>query len=165
MSHDDRAYVSVVALFAAVLYLALIVAVFGLIALGANIDVIADPRIGPLVGPVMVGACVITLLILLVWTAVQEPPRRHPVSPVVAVGVGLACFLVYIVAGVVSGAVGDPRDALLYVLFGLEQIGSVFSLSIGVLACVVTLLFQAVLAGRFRDRGRPRWPWEKDSEE
>lgn len=165
MSDNDRAYTAVVAFFAAVLYLALIIAVFGLISLFANTDVITDSRIGPLVGPVMVGAAVVTLFFVLAATAFREPADHHRIAPFVAVATGLACYLVYLVAGAVAGAVGSPREALRYVLFALEQVGSVFSLSVGVLALVVTLLFQLVLAGRFRERGRPQWPWEKESDD
>jgi hypothetical protein len=161
---DERAYATVVAFFAAGLYLAIVVAAFGLISLLTETDPISDPQIGPLVGPVMVGAATLILLVFLVVLGTRVPADRQRVSPGVAFGVAVACYAVYIGAGGVAGAAGDPSQPFHYFLFAFAQLGSWYSIAVGIAAFVVTLLFQLVLVGRFRQRGRPRWPWEQDEE-
>ena len=52
---DYQKYATIVAVFATVLYAALLVAAFGMISLATNLDVIADRSAGPLVGPTMAG--------------------------------------------------------------------------------------------------------------
>lgn len=162
---DERAYATVVACFAAGLYLALLVAAFGLISLATDTDVIADPAAGPLVGPVMTGAAVLVLLVALIVRGRATPPEQQRVSPGTALGIGLACYLAYVIAGGIAGVATDPSQPLGSVLFAAGQFGSVYAIVAGVLAFVVALLFQLVLVGRFRQRGRPRWPWEQDEDE
>ncbi|MGN7797907.1 DUF6121 family protein [Leifsonia sp. 22587] len=162
---DDRAYATVVAFFAAGLYLALLVAAFGLISLATDTDVIGDPQVGPLVGPTMVIAAAVMLLVFLIVLGTRVPADRQRVSPGVALGVGVACYAVFIAAGGIAGAFGDPGDPLHYFLFALSQLVRWPSITAGVAAFAVTLLYQLVLVGRFRQRGRPRWPWERDEDE
>lgn len=161
---DDRTYATVIAFFAAGLYLALVVAAFGLISLATDTEVVADPSVGPLVGPAMVGAATLMLLIFLVVLGTRVPADRQRVSPAVALGVGVACYAVYAVAGAVAGSLADQGDLLRYVLFAFAQLGGWPAITAGIAAFVVTLLYQLVLVGRFRQRGRPRWPWERDGE-
>lgn len=161
---DERAYAIVVACFAAGLYLALLVAAFGLISLATDTEVIADPAAGPLVGPIMTGAAVAILLVLLVVTGTRVPGDQQRIAPLTAIGAGVACYLAYCVAGGVAGAF-VAGDVLHFVLFALGQLGSVYAITVGAAAFLVTLLYQLVLVGRFRQRGRPRWPWERDDEE
>jgi len=161
---DDRTYATVIAFFAAGLYLALIVAAFGLVSLATDTDVVADPTVGPLVGPVMVGAATIMLLIFLIVLGTRVPGERQRVSPGVAFGVAIACYAVFIAAGGIAGSLGDPGDPLHYFLFAFAQLLRWPAITAGLAAFVVTLLYQLVLVGRFRQRGRPRWPWERDEE-
>jgi hypothetical protein len=161
---DDRTYATVIAFFAAGLYLALIVAAFGLISLATDTDVVADPSIGPIVGPVMVGAAAVVLLVFLIVLGTRVPVDRQRVSPLVELGVGIACSIVFAAAGGVAGSLGDPGEPLRYILFAFAQLGRWPAITAGVAAFVVTLLYQLVLVGRFRQRGRPRWPWEGDDE-
>jgi hypothetical protein len=72
---------------------------------------------------------------------------------------------VYAAAGGIAGGAGDPSQPFHYVVFALGQLGSLYAIVAGIAAFVVTLLYQLVLVGRFRDRGRPRWPWESDDDE
>ncbi|ERK72009.1 DUF6121 family protein [Leifsonia aquatica] len=162
---DERAYATIVALFAAGLYLALIVAGFGLLSLATNTEVVADPAIGTLVGPIMVGAAVLALLLALIARGTRVPADRQRVSPGNALLIGLVCYLVYVVAGAVAGIAGDPSQSLRAVLFAAGQFGSWYAVLVGIAAFVVTLLYQLVLVGRFAQRGRPRWPWEGDDDE
>lgn len=162
---DDRAYASVVAFFAAGLYLALIVAGFGILSLATNTEVVADPAVGTLVGPIMVGAAVVALLLALIGIGTRVPADSQRVASGTALLVGVVCYLVYIVAGAVAGIAGDPSQSLRAVLFAAGQFGSWYAVLVGLAAFVVTLLYQLVLVGRFRQRGRPRWPWEGEGDE
>jgi hypothetical protein len=162
---DERAYASVVALFAAGLDLALIVAGFGLLSLATNTEVVADPAVGTLVGPVMTGAAVVALLLALIGIGTRVPAERQRVAPGTALLVGLVCYLVFVVAGAVAGIAGDPSQSLRALLFAAGQFGSWYAVLVGVVSFVVTLLYQLVLVGRFSQRGRPRWPWEGDDDE
>ncbi|WP_374009671.1 DUF6121 family protein [Leifsonia sp. LS-T14] len=162
---DERAYATVVAFFATALYLALVVGAFGLISLATDSDVINDPQVGPLVGPTMVIAAAVMLLVFLIVLGTRVPADRQRISPGVAFGVGVACYAVFITAGGIAGAIGDPGDPLHYFLFALSQLIAWPAITAGLAAFAVTLIYQLVLVGRFRQRGRPRWPWERDEEE
>ena len=159
---DDRAYAAIVAVFAAFLYLAFVVATFGLISLATDTEVIRDPSAGPLVGPVMTGAAVLAFFAFLLGIGTRVPGDQQRIAPGIALGVGLACYLVFAVAGGVAGAAGDPSKLLHFVLFAAQQLASWYAISVGIAAALVTLLYQLVLVGRFQQRGRPRWPWERD---
>lgn len=161
---DDRTYATVIAFFAAGLYAALVIAAFGLISLATDTDVVPDPGIGPIVGPVMVVAATLMLLVFLIALGTRVPAERQRVSPGAAFGVGVACYAVFIAAGGIAGSLGDPGDPLNYFLFAFAQLGRWPAITAGVAAFAVTLLYQLVLVGRFRQRGRPRWPWERDGE-
>jgi hypothetical protein len=161
---DDRAYAAVVAVFAAFLYLAIVIAAFGLISLATNTDVIDDPDAGPLVGPSMIGSATVLVLVFLISMGIREQADKQRISPLAALTVGVAAYFVYAAAGGIAGGAGDPSQPFHYVLFALGQLGSLYAIVAGVAAFVVTLLYQLVLVGRFRDRGRPRWPWESDDD-
>lgn len=160
---DERAYATVVACFAAFLYLAVLVASFGLISLATNTEVVADPAAGPLVGPIMTGAAVVVLLVILIVTGTRVPGDQQRIAPLTAIGCGVACYLAYCLAGGVAGAF-VAGDVLHFALFAVGQLGSAYAITVGLVAFLVTLLYQLVLVGRFRQRGRPRWPWEHDDE-
>ncbi|WP_431245473.1 DUF6121 family protein [Leifsonia xyli] len=162
---DERAYATVVAFFAAALYAALLVAAFGLIALATDSEPIDDPAAGPLLGPIMVVAATLMLLVFLIVIGTRVPADRQRVSPGVALGVAVACYAVYIAAGGVVGAIAHPGDPFHYVLFALGQLLRWPAITVAIGAFVVTLLYQLVLVGRFRQRGRPLWPWEHDDGE
>lgn len=162
---DERAYATVVAFFAAALYAALLVAAFGLIALATDSEPVDDPAAGPLLGPIMAVAATLMLLVFLIVLGTRVPGDRQRVAPGVAFGVGIACYAVYIAAGGVVGAFAHPGDPFHYVLFALSQLLRWPAITVGLAAFAVTLLYQLVLVGRFRQRGRPRWPWERDEDE
>jgi amino acid transporter len=162
---DERTYAVVVAFFATGLYLALVVAAFGLVSLATDSDPIDDPAAGPLLGPIMVVASAVMLLVFLIVLGTRVPGDRQRLSPGVALGVGVACYAVYIAAGGVAGSFAHPGDPLHYFLFALAQLVRWPAITVGLAAFAVTLLYQLVLVGRFRQRGRPRWPWERDDEE
>jgi hypothetical protein len=161
---EERAYAIVVACFAAGLYLAVLVAAFGLISLGTDTEVIPDRSAGPLVGPIMAGVAVAVLLVLLIRTGIRVPGEQQRIAPLNALGAGLACYLAYCLTGGVAGALATG-DLLHFALFAAGQLASPYAIAVGVAAVVVMLLYQLVLVGRFRQRGRPRWPWERPEDE
>jgi len=161
---EERAYAIVVACFAAGLYLAVLVAAFGLISLGTDTEVIPDRSAGPLVGPIMAGVAVAVLLVLLIRTGIRVPGEQQRIAPLTALGAGLACYLAYCLTGGVAGALATG-DLLHFALFAAGQLASLYAIAVGVAAVVVMLLYQLVLVGRFRQRGRPRWPWERPEDE
>jgi len=161
---EERAYAIVVACFAAGLYLAVLVAAFGLISLGTDTEVIPDRSAGPLVGPIMTGVAVAVLLVLLIRTGIRVPGEQQRIAPLTALGAGLACYLAYCLTGGVAGALATG-DLLHFALFAAGQLASLYAIAVGVAAVVVMLLYQLVLVGRFRQRGRPRWPWEQPDDE
>lgn len=162
---DDRAYAAIVAVFASFLYLALLIAAFGLISLATNTEVIVDPTIGPLVGPTMTGAATVAVLVILTTIGTRVPADRQRISSAVALAVGFAAYIVFVAAGWIAGEAGNPSDPLHYALFALGQLGSWYAITVGIGGFAITLLYQLVLVGRFRQRGRPRWPWENDDDE
>lgn len=157
---EFRRYAAVVAAFAGALYLALLVAGFGMLSLLLNRDVIDDPDAGPIAGPVMAGVSVAIVFGCMLVIALRVPKDKQRVAPVTAFLVGLAAYFFFAVAGgVLLGAGrGDPLG---FVLSLGTQLLSPFAFAAGALAFVVLLLYMIVIASQVGDRGRPRWPWEK----
>jgi len=157
---EFRQYASVVAAFATVFYLALLVAGFGMLSLLLNRDVISDPHAGPVAGPVMTGVSVAIVLACLLSIALRVPKEKQRVSPQTALLVGFGAYFFFAVAGgVLLGAGrGDPFG---FVVALGTQLLSPFALAAGVLAFAVVLIYMIVIASHVGDRGRPRWPWEK----
>ncbi len=156
-------YAATVAVFAAVLYAALIVAAFGMLSLLTNLDVIADPDVGPLVGPVMTVAAVLIVFSLMLYLGLRTPPEQQHIVAGYAVGAGFAAVAAFIVTGAVLHAAS--RAVLFAALtFSADTLRAPFVWTVGILAFVVTLLYSWVLASHFTERGRPLWPWERRGE-
>jgi hypothetical protein len=155
-----RTYAAAMATFAAVLYVALVVAVFGVISLLLDRDVITDHEAGPIVGPVMTGVAILVVYFGMLAIGLRVPPAKQRVSIGAALLLGFGAYFFFAVAGgVLLGAGrGDPFG---FVLFAGSQLLSPFALALGALGFVVALLYTVVLASRIGERGRPRWPWEK----
>lgn len=157
---DDQKYATVVAAFAAALYLALIVAAFGLLSLATDLEVISAEGAGPLVGPSMAGAAVILVFILMLAIGLNTPPERQRVAVGPSFGAGIAAFGLFIGTGALLTSAGDGQP--FHVLtFAASMLLSPFSLATGVLAFIVTLLYSWLLASHLGERGRPLWPWER----
>jgi Family of unknown function (DUF6121) len=156
---EDKRYATVVAVFAAALFLACVVAAFGVISLALNIDVIDEPDAGPLVGPIMAAVSTLALFGFLNASGRSLPPDRQRIAPGGAVLIGLAIYVIFIVSGGSAYTIGTGQ-VLLFLTFTFHMAGSWFSIATGILAFLVTLAYQLVLVGRFRQRGRPEWPWE-----
>jgi hypothetical protein len=160
---DYQKYATIVALFATVLYLALVVAALGLISLATNQEVISETDAGPLVGPSMAGAAVILVFVMLLILGVGGPAARERVAVGWAFLTGLAAFLIFIVVGAVLYASGSGELVQL-LLFAAAQVASPFAWATGILALIVTLVYSWILAARVGEHGRPLWPWERRGE-
>jgi hypothetical protein len=159
-----RKYAATVAVFATGLYLALLIAVFGVVSLLAGVEVIGDARAGQWPGPVASAAATLLVLGCLLLIALRVPEARQRVAPLTALGVGVAAYLVWALFAGFSFLIGrgDPLGAL---IFFAGLLSGPFAITAGAIAFVIALLFMLVLASRVRDRGRPLWPWEKDDGE
>lgn len=160
---EERRYAATVAAFATALYVAGVVAAFGLISLYTNRDVIDEPDAGPLLGPLMTAAATAALLGFLLWVGLRVPGDQQRVTPLLGLGIGVAVYLAFVFVGSVVYSLGSHQQSP-FLTFWFHMAGSWFSISTGVFAFLVTLAYQLVLVGRFRQRGRPRWPWEHDDE-
>jgi Family of unknown function (DUF6121) len=149
----------VVAGFASALYLALVVCAYGFVSLLTDMEVIADPDAGLLVGPAIVGASVAALLLYL-GRSLAYPSRTARITLLAAVWTWCAAVVVAVVGYAI--ATGTVLAAL---LFGLGFGVGWFGLLIPALAAVVAWL--AALVARAQEAGadRPRWPWERRDEE
>jgi hypothetical protein len=158
---DFRRYAAMIAAFATMLYGALVVAAFGMISLYLDRDVIDDSSAGPLVGPVMtiVAVLIVFAICLRIALRVREEKQRISLGAAFLTGFG-AYFFFCITGGILMGAgSGDPFG---FVSFLATQLVSPFAVATGILAFIISILFMLVLASRVGDRGRPRWPWEKN---
>lgn len=157
---DFPRYAAAVAVFATALYVALVIATFGMTSLVLNRDVIADPSAGPLVGPVMTGVAVLVVFFSFLSIALRVPEAAQQVwiGRAVLIGIG-AYFTFCFIGGILIGAASGE-------LFGFtgflgRQLLSPFAAAVGILAFAVALVFMLVLASHVGNKGRPRWPWEK----
>ncbi|NEN04495.1 hypothetical protein G3T36_01285 [Diaminobutyricibacter tongyongensis] len=161
---EDRNYATVVAFFASFLYLAILVAAFGLISLYSNIEVIDVADAGPLVGPVMVGCATVAVLVSLVVRGRSVPADEQRIAPLAALLIGVIAYVVFVLSGGIAYAIGGD-EPLGFLTFSFHMFASWFSLATGIAAAVVAFVYQLVLVGRFQQKGRPRWPWERDDED
>ncbi len=160
---EFQKYATIVAVFATVLYLALVVAALGLISLATNQDVIAQTDAGPLVGPSMVGAAVVLVFVMLLILGVGGPAARERVAVGWAFLTGVGAFLIFILAGAVLFALATGELVQL-LIFSAGQLPSPFAWATGILAVVVALVYSWILAARVGEHGRPLWPWERRGE-
>ncbi len=149
----------VVAAFAAALYLALIVAAYGFVSLLTDIEVIASPDAGRLVGPAIIAASVAALLLYLA-RALRRPAHLLGTVLLSALWTWLAAVAVAVVGFAV--ATGTLLESL---MFGLGFGVGWFGLLIPALAALVASLAVLVARGQAGGLERPRWPWERDDEE
>jgi uncharacterized membrane protein (DUF485 family) len=160
---DHQKYASIVAVFATVLFAALLVAAFGMVSLVTDLDVIADRSVGTLVGPTMSAAVVLFVFVMMLVLGVNTPPEKQHVAVGFALATGAGGFVLYILTGavLVTAGSGDLVGAL---LFGGTMLGTPFAVTAGALAFVVTLVYSILLASHYGENGRPLWPWERRGE-
>lgn len=155
---DYQKYAVVVAAFAAVLYLSLLVAGFGLVSLLTDREVIDEPLAGPVLGPVMAGVAVVLVFALMVKLGITTRPERQRVALAYAVGSGFAAAASYVVIGGVGLALQGGGG----LAFAGSLLLSPFSAITGALAAAVVLSYSLILAAQQGQHRRPLWPWERD---
>jgi len=160
LTNNDRRVGVLVACFAATLYLALLVAAFGIISLVTDAEVIVGPSRGLFLGPAMVAATVVAVLLEFVVSARFRPAVTSRVSVVRAISIGLVAYLSYLVAGGVLVAVGTGTVAA--AVFVGQIALTPFAAAVAILATLTTIVSEVAIAYRSRNRDRPRWPWERD---
>ncbi|TFB48438.1 DUF6121 family protein [Cryobacterium tagatosivorans] len=160
---DYQKYATILAVFTAALYLALIVAAFGLVSLATDTDVVTQPDAGPLVGPGMAGAAVLLVFVLLLVLGVNTPPERQRIAVGFAVGTGLGAVAAFVVAGAVLYAVGEG-ESISALTFASSMLLGPYAAATGILAFIVVLVYSWILAARVGEHGRPLWPWERRGE-
>ena len=159
MDDEPRRPAWVVAAFAATLYLALVVFAYGFVSLATDSEVIARADAGLLVGPAIVGAAVLALLLHLA-RALRSPRRTLRIVVLAAVWTWVAAVVVGVIAYAI--ATGTALSAL---LFGLGFGVTWFGLLIPALAALVAWFAASVALAQSGGARRPRWPWERDDEE
>lgn len=172
---EYRRYAAVLAVFALGLYLALIVASFGMLSLFLDRDVVAQAEAGALVGPLMVGAAVAAVA-LVMWAGVARAHGlMHTVPLSFVVLAAAVSYLLYGIAGGIaygllastapiersSSGAGGAADPVTGLIFMSQQLASPFAVAVAVWAAVVSLLYFVLLIWRTHGGQRPRWPWEK----
>jgi len=160
---EYQKYATIVAVFAAVLYAALLVASFGMISLVTNLEVISDPDAGSLVGVVMSGITVLVVFLMMLLLGVRTPPERQRIVIGYAIGTGFAALGSFLLTGALLHGRGEGVLANLLSFPG-ELLLAPFSWTVGILAFIITVVYSWLLAARFTERGRPLWPWERRGE-
>jgi len=158
-------YPYLLALFATVLYVALVVCAFGFITLLAGTDVVERPDAGVLVGPSALAAAVVTVVLWLTRTAARLHTERVAGRPIHvplggAILAGIVTWLVYALVG--AGLYALQTDApVSFLLYLAESLARSYGIAVGILAVLVDLAFVLVLAGMGEHPARPLWPWER----
>lgn len=148
-----RGYVGMLIFAVVTVAVALTVAAWGVLALALEADPVTTTDRPRWAGPL----AIVLALVLLAWTLWRQAitmlrGRRAPSWGYWILAAGGA----YTVWGLLGSAVGLPTA---------ETWGSPFALLLMPIWIVASLGFWALLVRRlFTDRGRPRWPWEKDDD-
>lgn len=157
----NAAYGIGLAAFATVLYVALVVAGFGVVSLLVGSDPIPERDAGPILGPVMIGVSVILLGASMVGRAIRGSHRGILLASVV---VGVVCWLAYALSGGALYAL-ESRQLVTIALFSGAHLFDAYAVMVGVFAAAVHLVFALLLERNSAGGARPEWPWEKDEDE
>lgn len=153
-----RRHAVVIALACGVLYLALLVACFGLASLATATDVVSEPHLSGLVGPSMAGVAVLVLTVMLVLRAPRD--EDDWVDWGYSLLTGVAAMVAYIVTAFVGATLDKGLDEGVH--FGSMTILGGYDVIVGLLGVLVALLYSLIIARRYDERGRPRWTWEDE---
>lgn len=149
-------YVSTVAIFAVVLFLALAIAASGIISLYADREVLTEPDAGPLIAPTMFAAATAALYLLLVTFG-----RRRGSLVIGALVTAVITYFFFLLSGSTLYSMGKGQPLLSLLFFGSNGVAP-FAIAIAAIAFVVALAFFLLLS--YRDSGgagqTPRWWWE-----
>ncbi len=147
--------------FSVVLYVALIVAAFGVLSLLLNRDVIDQADAGALLGPLMITIAVLALVWVLLSSVLRSPERLTHVPPLPIFVAGIAAYVSYCVFGGVIYSLSVGELFRLVVFIGGEMT-SPFAIAIAVTGWLIGFLFFVVLLAKPDGAGAPAWPWEKN---
>jgi hypothetical protein len=136
-----------------------VVADFGMISLLADLEVIAEPEAGPLVGPLIVAIAAVALFLCFLRASVRPRPAWQT-----AISAAFATYAAQILGGAIvitygRGTLDDFFD------FVTEYVSSPFFISAALLAGLVAFGFVAAARYQEAGRNRPRWPWEDPFDE
>ena len=149
-------YVTTIAVFAVVLFLALTIAASGMISLYADREVLTERDAGPLIAPIMFATATAALYTLLVTFG-----RRRGSIVGGAIVTAVITYFLFLISGSTVYSVGKGRPLLSLLFFGSNAVGP-FAIAVAMIAFVVALSFLMLIS--FRDGGgaarTPRWWWE-----
>ena len=158
----QRRYEAAVAVFAVALFVALCIAASGLISLFAGQDVLAQSDASILLVPGMFVVAAAALYLGLLSTA----GRTGAALVLSAVGVGVGCYLFFLVSGATLYSLGSGQPLRGILFFGANALRP-FSIALAVIAAAVTVAYLALVSARGRrlDGRPPRWPWEQQDDD
>lgn len=149
-------YVTMIAVFAVVLFLALTIAASGIISLYLDRDVLTERDAGPLIAPIMFATATAALYTLLVTFG-----RRRGSIVVGALVTAVITYFFFLISGSTLYSLGKGRPLLSLLFFGSNAVGP-FAIAVAMTAFVVALSFLLLIS--YRDGGgasqTPRWWWE-----
>ena len=149
-------YVSTIAVFAAVLFLAIAIAASGMISLYADREVLTEGDAGPLIAPTMFAAATAALYALIVTFG-----RRRGSLFAGALVTAMITYFFFLLSGSTLYSLAKGRPLLSLLFFGSNAVGP-FAIAVAGIAFVVALAFLLLLS--YRDSGgasrTPRWWWE-----
>jgi len=159
---DARRYEAAVAVFAVVLFIALCIATSGVISLFAEQDVLAQRDASILLVPAMFVVAAAALYLGLVSAA----GRTGAALLLSALGIGVGCYLFFLVSGATLYSVGSG-EPFRGILFVGANAGRPFSIALAVIAAVVAIAYLLLVSARTRrlDGRPPRWPWEQQDDD
>jgi hypothetical protein len=160
---EYRKYAITVAAFSVALYVALIVAAFGVLSLLLNRDVIDETDAGALLGPIMITTAVLALVWVILDAVLRSPERLNHIPPLPIFVAGVAAYLGYCLSGGVLYSLG-AGELLRSVVFIGGEMTSPFAIAVAVCGWLIAFLFFVVLLGRSANGGAPEWPWEKNDD-
>jgi hypothetical protein len=159
------------AIFATVLYFALVVCAFGFVSLLTDTDVVTQSDAGPLVGPIATASAVATVLLYLLGigrryerdlheavAASIGDPVRLPLGR--SILIGIVSYVVYVLVGAIAYSI-VTAEVFSVVLFAAGAALSGFAIAVGVLAAAISVAYMLVLGSGGEHPARPLWPWER----
>lgn len=162
-ARETRGYSNGLAVFAAVFYVALLVAGFGFLSLLLNEEVIDQPDAGPIVGPFMAAVASALLLYCLMMLGRRIAARPSAAMPIGwAVLISIGCGVAWIISGAVSYRF-DASASQNFSEFALHNAFRPFVLVVVFAALALTLIYSLLVIRRVHGSRRPSWPWEKDT--
>lgn len=154
-----------IALAGGALFIAGIVATWGLVSLATDRDVIADSSVTPVLVPAATGLTAVAVALVLLGFIARRWPA-HSVATRLGYGavLGVIALVVWIAALVVGHFLGgaDPAAAM---RFGLHQLFGAFAWSLAAVAAIVGALMLAWTGYWDPDKPPPRWRWESRDDE